>query len=132
MYQVNYFYHKGKHSSSQKHIFLNQNIFSNIQPAQLEMLTLLFNIHLKLCLLVGIQARIQMGGGEVQPTPFCANFIKKSPKLANKILWASPRTPWAPLFSNPGSASGIFVCYITTSALYNIPWFTHPIRTYPT
>ena len=32
------------------------------------------------------------------PTLFRAEFYKKSPKLAKKILWASPWTPCAPSF----------------------------------
>ena len=65
-----------------------------------------------------IQARIQMGGGAgVQATPFCANFFEMSPKLPKKTCGWAPEPPGPPPFWNPGSASGIVVCYITASAL---------------
>ena len=46
------------------------------------------------------------GGGRRgrTPTPFCAKFFKKSPKLSKNISGASSRTPCAHPFSNPGSA----------------------------
>ena len=52
----------------------------------------------------------ERGSRRRTPTLFCAKFFKKSPKLVKKILGASPRTPCAPSFSNPGSAPA-WTCY---------------------